>query len=115
MPASNRRPSEQIHSGPYCLGSAHPSTLRHRLQNVPATQVTTSGRTGCQVDPAHGYRDRSILNVIHKADKPDVVVNFFDADRLAGKEAKTVLKLIFLFPRQMRPQWVTTMVLSGQG
>jgi hypothetical protein len=43
--------------------------------------------------------------IIHKADQPDVVVNFFDADGLAGK---TVLKLISLWPRQMRPQLVTT-------
>jgi hypothetical protein len=31
-----------------------------------------------------------ILNAIHKADKPDVVVNFFDADRLAGKDRDEV-------------------------
>jgi len=36
-------------------------------------------------------------------------VNFFDADRLV---AKTVLKLIFLRPKQMRPQLVTTITLS---
>jgi len=50
--------------------------------------------------------------IIHKADQPDVFVNFFDADGLTGEDR---LKLIFLCPRQMRPQWVTTMVLVVEG
>jgi hypothetical protein len=42
-------------------------------------------------------------------------VNFFDADRPAGKKAKTVLKFIVLCPKQMRPQLVTVndLVLKG--
>jgi hypothetical protein len=36
---------------------------------------------------------------IHKADQPNVVVDFFDADSLSGKD---LAELIFLLPRQIR-------------
>jgi hypothetical protein len=50
--------------------------------------------------------------MIHKAHQPDIVVNFFDADGLSGKD---LAEVDFFLPRQMRPQRVTTMVLSCSG
>ena len=49
---------------------------------------------------------------LHKAHQPDVVVNFFDAHGLTGKD---LAEIDFFLPRQMRPQRVTTMVLSWKG
>jgi len=37
--------------------------------------------------------------ILHRADEPDIVVNFFDADRLAGKNRAEV----DLFPTQTDP------------
>jgi len=42
------------------------------------------------VVPAYESRDRSTQIIIHKADQPDVIVNFLDADRLAGKDGAEV-------------------------
>jgi hypothetical protein len=39
--------------------------------------------------PTHASRDRRILE-IHKTNKPDIVVNFFDAAGLAGKDRAEV-------------------------
>jgi hypothetical protein len=50
--------------------------------------------------------------VIHKANQPDIIVHFFEADRLAGKDRAEVN---FFRPRQIRPQLVTTMIFSWKG
>jgi hypothetical protein len=47
--------------------------------------------------------------MLHKNDEPDIFVNFLDAEGLPGED---LAEAIFLLPRQMRPQRVTTMVLS---
>jgi hypothetical protein len=59
-------------------------TRTHGLQNVPKTWVTLCGRTDFRAAPERAFQDRS--NPDHKADQPDVVVDFFDAGRLAGKD-----------------------------
>jgi hypothetical protein len=38
--------------------------------------------------------------IIHKTDQPYVVVNFLDADGLAGED---LAEIYFLLPRQMQP------------
>jgi hypothetical protein len=43
---------------------------------------------------AHESRDRSTWIVIHKTGKPDIVVNSFDADRMAGKDRAEVNLLV---------------------
>jgi hypothetical protein len=47
------------------------------------------------VVPAHAYPDRNNPNLIQKADQPDIVVHFFDVDRLAGKDGADVDSLVF--------------------
>jgi hypothetical protein len=39
-----------------------------------------------------GLRNEVSQIIIHKADEPDVIVNFFDADGLAGKD---LAKIVF--------------------
>jgi hypothetical protein len=56
--------------------------------------------------------DRNTQIIIHNADLPYVVVDFFDADGLSRKD---LAEIKFFLPRQMRPQRVTTMVLPWSG
>ena len=46
------------------------------------------GRTDFRAVPAPESPDRSIVSqiILHKADQPDVVVNFLDAHGLSGKD-----------------------------
>ena len=52
---------------------------------TPKTWVTLLRRTDFRAVRAPESPDRSILNIIHKAHQPDVVVHFFDADGLTGE------------------------------
>jgi len=44
------------------------------------------GPNGLSMGSSTRVQDRSTQIIIHKADQPDIVVNFFDADSLAGKD-----------------------------
>jgi len=48
---------------------------------------------------------RRLEIVIHKTDKPDIVVNILYTDHLCSKEC---VEMIFWCPKQMRPQLVAT-------
>ena len=48
------------------------------------------GPNGLSMGSSTRVQDRSTQIIIHKADQPDIVVNSFDADRLAGKDGAEV-------------------------
>jgi hypothetical protein len=58
---------------------------RHGLHNVPATWVTLLGRTDFERFEQPSLQIEIFQIIIHKADQPDVVLHFLDADGLPGK------------------------------
>ena len=64
----------------------------------------TFGPNGFSSGSSTESQDRSILIVINRTHKPDVVVHFPDANALAGEDRA---EIDFFLPRQMRPQRVT--------
>jgi len=45
---------------------------------------------GCRAVGAHASQGQNTQVVIHKANQPDIIMHFFDADRLAGEDSTEV-------------------------
>ena len=73
-----------------------PCTAHHSCRSSPETQRTdhignNPGPNGFSSGFAHASLKIEVSKIIiHKGNEPDVVVNFFDADGLAGKDRVAV-------------------------
>jgi hypothetical protein len=97
----------QVHPGPPFKSASDPETW--------VTECT--GYIGNNLGP-NGFSSGSSTRVsrskypqiiIHKASQPDVIVNFLDADSLAGKDRA---EANFLVPQADASALVTTIILS---